>query len=258
MPEPVIKVDVENEVALVTLNRPQAMNALSRELRAAIAETFENLEADPAIRVVILTGAGKAFCAGLDLKELGQGRDTVQGSVETKDPVTSIAKFSGPIIGAINGVAITGGFELALACDVLICSSEARFADTHGRVGILPGWGLSQRLSRTIGIYRAKELSLTGNFLTANQAADWGLANRVVAPDELIPAAKKLATDMLSLVPEALSGYKRLIDQGYAEAFGDALKTEHKFSGAANTTVRSADIEARRESIRQRGQTQKG
>ena len=258
MSEPVIKVDVENEVALVTLNRPTAMNALSRELRTAIADTFEKLEADPAVRVVILTGAGKAFCAGLDLKELGQGRDTVQGTVETKDPVTSIARFSGPIIGAINGVAITGGFELALACEVLICSSEARFADTHGRVGILPGWGLSQRLSRTIGIYRAKELSLTGNFLTAQQAADWGLANRVVAPDELIPAAKKLAADMLSLVPEALSGYKRLIDQGYAENFGDALKTELKFSGAANKAVRSADIEARRESIRQRGQTQKG
>jgi enoyl-CoA hydratase len=258
MSEPVIKVEIDNEVALVTLNRPTAMNALSRELRAAIADTFEKLEADPAVRVVILTGAGKAFCAGLDLKELGQGRDTVQGTVETKDPVTSIAKFSGPIIGAINGVAITGGFELALACDVLICSSEARFADTHGRVGILPGWGLSQRLSRTIGIYRAKELSLTGNFLTAQQAADWGLANRVVAPNELIPAAKKLAADMLSLVPEALSGYKRLIDQGYAESFGDALKTELKFSGAANKAVRSADIEARREAIRQRGQTQKG
>jgi enoyl-CoA hydratase len=258
MSEPVIKVDVENEVALVTLNRPTAMNALSRELRAAIAETFEKLEADAAVRVAILTGAGKAFCAGLDLKELGQGRDSVLGTVESKDPVTSIGRFSGPIIGAINGVAITGGFELALACDVLICSSEARFADTHGRVGILPGWGLSQRLSRTIGIYRAKELSLTGNFLTAQQAADWGLANRVVAPDELIPAAKKLAADMLSLVPDALSGYKKLIDQGYAQAFGDALKTELKFSGAANKAVRSTDIEARREAIRQRGQTQKG
>jgi enoyl-CoA hydratase/carnithine racemase len=258
MSEPVIHVEADGEVALVTLNRPQAMNALSRELRGAIAETFERLEADPAVRVVILTGAGKAFCAGLDLKELGQGRDTVQGTVETKDPVTSIAHFSGPIIGAINGVAITGGFELALACDILICSSEARFADTHGRVGILPGWGLSQRLSRTIGIYRAKELSLTGNFLTAQQACDWGLANRVVAPDELIPACRKLAVDMLSLVPEALSGYKRLIDQGYAESFGEALKTELKFSGAANKAVRSTDIEARRESIRARGQTQKG
>ncbi len=257
MSEPVILVEKHGETAVVTLNRPQAMNALSRELRAAIAETFDALEADPGIRVAILTGAGKAFCAGLDLKELGQGADTVQGTVTTRDPVTSMGRFSGPIIGAINGVAITGGFEIALACDVLICSSEARFADTHGRVGILPGWGLSQKLSRAIGIYRAKELSLTGNFMTASQAHDWGLANRVVAPDQLMPACRKLAGDMLSLVPEALSGYKRLIDQGYGENFGDALKTELKFSGAANQTVQSSEIESRREAIRQRGQAQK-
>ena len=255
---PVILVEKQDETALVTLNRPQAMNALSRELRAGLAETFQMLEADPAVREVILTGAGKAFCAGLDLKELGEGRDTVQGTVETKDPVTSLLGFSGPVIGAINGVAVTGGFELALACDVLVCSTEARFADTHGRVGILPGWGLSQRLSRTIGIYRAKELSLTGNFLTAQQACDWGLVNRVVAPDDLIPTCRKLAADMLSLVPECLAGYKRLIDRGYAESFGDALETELNVSGAANKRVRSADIEARREAIRRRGQTQKG
>jgi len=256
--EPVILVEKTGELALVTLNRPQAMNALSRELRAAIAETFDALEADPDVRVAILTGAGKAFCAGLDLKELGQGADTVQGSVATRDPVSSIGRFSGPVIGAINGVAITGGFELALACDVLICSSDARFADTHGRVGILPGWGLSQKLSRTIGIYRAKELSLTGNFLSAAQAAEWGLANRVVQPGELLPACRKLADDMLSLVPACLSGYKRLIDQGYDEDFGEALKTELRVSGAANKAVRSSEVEARREAIRRRGQAQSG
>lgn len=257
MSDPVILVEKHGETALVTLNRPQAMNALSSALRAAIAETFDKLEADPNTRVVILTGAGKAFCAGLDLKELGQGRDSVQGTVEIKDPVTSMARFTGPIIGAINGVAITGGFEIALACDVLLCSSEARFADTHGRVGILPGWGLSQRLSRTIGIYRAKELSLTGNFMTAQQAYEWGMVNRVVAPAELIPAAKKLADDMLTLVPEALSGYKRVIDSGYAESFGEGLRTELRLSAAANKSVRAGDIESRREAIRQRGQAQK-
>jgi enoyl-CoA hydratase len=257
MRDPVILVEKHGEAALVTLNRPHAMNALSRELRVAIAETFDALEADPNVRVAILTGAGKAFCAGLDLKELGRGADTVQGSVTARDPATSMSRFSGPIIGAINGVAVTGGFEIALACDVLICSTDARFADTHGRVGILPGWGLSQRLSRTIGIYRAKELSLTGNFLSAEQARDWGLANRVVAPNELIPACRKLADDMLSLVPDCLAGYKRLIDQGYGENFADALKTELRLSGAANKSVRSSDVEARREAIRQRGQAQK-
>jgi enoyl-CoA hydratase len=117
---------------------------------------------------------------------------------------------------------------------------------------------LSQKLSRTIGIYRAKELSLTGNFLSASQAAEWGLVNRVVAPNELLPACRKLGEDMLSLVPACLSGYKKLIDQGYAENFGEALKTELRVSGAANKVVRSADVEARREAIRQRGQAQKG
>ncbi|MBI1210685.1 MAG: enoyl-CoA hydratase [Alphaproteobacteria bacterium] len=258
MSEQVILVEKSGECAVVTLNRPKAMNALSRELRAAIAETFDTLEADPRVRVAILTGAGKAFCAGLDLKELGAGADTVQGTVSTRDPVSSIGRFSGPVIGAINGVAITGGFELALACDVLIASTDARFADTHGRVGILPGWGLSQKLSRAIGIYRAKELSLTGNFLSAAQAAEWGLVNRVVEPAELLPACRKLADDMLSLVPECLSGYKRLIDEGYAESFGEALKTELRVSGAANKAVKSSEVEARREAIRQRGQSQKG
>ena len=253
----VILVEKSGGVATVTLNRPTAMNALSQELRSAIAETFEKLEADPEVRAAILTGAGKAFCAGLDLKELGSGASTVNGTVTTQDPVTSIGRFSGPVIGAINGVAITGGFELALACDVLICSENARFADTHARVGILPGWGLSQKLSRAIGIYRAKELSLTGNFLSATQAADWGLVNRVVAPDDLLPVCRKLADDMLSVVPDCLPAYKKLIDEGFAQSFGEGIRTERRFSNERNAAVGAEAIEARREAIRQRGQQQK-
>lgn len=257
MTSSVLTVEIKDEIALVTLNRPNAMNALSRELRSAIAVTFESLNANPGVRAGILTGAGKAFCAGLDLKELGQGADTVSGSVEALDPVTSIGKFSKPLIGAINGVAITGGFELALACDLLVCAPEARFADTHGRVGILPGWGLSQKLSRTIGIYRAKELSLTGNFLSATQACEWGMVNRVVPTQDLIATCRKLAADMLSLVPECLPAYKKLIDDGYAQDFGASLFTERKFSGAANKAVSAGEIEARRELVRARGQQQK-
>ena len=253
--EPVVLIEKSGGLAVVTLNRPGAMNALSRELRGAIAQTFAALESDPDVRVAILTGAGRAFCAGLDLKELGGG-DSVQGTVTTADPVRSIAQFSGPVIGAINGVAITGGFELALTCDVLVCSTEARFADTHGRVGILPGWGLSQKLSRTIGIYRAKELSMTGNFLGAAQAEEWGLVNRVVAPEALLPVGRKLAEDMLTLVPESLVGYKRLIDDGYSQSFADAMRTEERICAEANRTVRPDQIEARREAIRRRGQSQ--
>ena len=269
MSEPVILVEKSGSIATVTLNRPTAMNALSRDLRRAIAETFEELEADENIRVAILTGAGKAFCAGLDLKELGGDASAVGGSSDSsgggvnstigdKDPVTSIGRFSGPVIGAINGVAITGGFELAIACDVLICSENARFADTHARVGILPGWGLSQKLSRAIGIYRAKELSLTGNFLSAQQANEWGLVNRVVPAEELLPTARKLAEDMLSVVPQCLPAYKKLIDDGFAQDFGTALKTERRFSNAANKSVAPEEIAARREGIQSRGKQQTG
>lgn len=257
MSDPVLLVEKSNGIATVTLNRPTAMNALNQDLRNAIADTFKELEADPEIKVAILTGAGKAFCAGLDLKELGeQGLTGSDNAVTSKDPVTSIAQFSGPVICAINGVAITGGFELALAGDVLITSTNARFADTHARVGILPGWGLSQKLSRTIGIFRAKELSLTGNFLSAEQAAEWGLVNRVVSPEELLNVATALANDMLTVVPECLPAYKALIDEGYAQSFGEGIETERRVSGAANSAVSADALESRRAGIQQRGKSQ--
>ena len=163
-----------------------------------------------------------------------------------------------PIIGAINGVAITGGFEIALACDVLIAADTARFADTHARVGVMPGWGLSQRLSRIIGIGRAKELSLTGNFLTAQRAEAWGLVNRVVPVADLMPAARALARDMLSVVPAMLTGYKRLIDDGYALPFGEGMALEATRSTEANRSVEASAVESRREGIRERGQAQQG
>ena len=259
--DPLVLVEKDGGIATVTLNRPKAMNALSRALRTQIAETFEALEADPEIRVAILTGAGKAFCAGLDLKELGQSEQAVggvQGEITLKDPVTAINAFSGPVIGAINGVAITGGFELAIAADILICSENARFADTHARVGIMPGWGLSQKLSRVLGIYRAKELSLTGNFLSAEQAYEWGMVNRVVPADELLPTCRQLAEDMLSVVPECLPTYKKLIDDGFAQSFGDSLQTELKVSAEANKSVAGSAVEKRRAGIQARGKQQTG
>jgi enoyl-CoA hydratase len=258
MPEPVLEIERDGGVATLTLNRPSAMNALSRELRAALADAFATLAYDPEARVAIVTGAGRAFCAGLDLKELGRGEGPVGGSGRAPEPdiLKAMQAFPGPIIGAINGVAVTGGFELALACDVLIASTEARFADTHARVGIMPGWGLSQKLSRAIGIYRAKELSLTGNYLDAKTAEAWGLVNRVVAPDDLLPAARKLAADMLSVPDAALREYKRIIDDGFAEAFGPAMSLEQKRSREWGRSVKPANVEEARKLVRARGQEQ--
>ncbi len=256
MKEPVLLVEKANGIATITLNRPQAMNALSRELSVTLCKAVDTLEADDSVKVLILTGAGKAFCAGLDLKEAGQD-SSVLGMVD-HSPMRTFDRLSKPLIGAINGFAITGGFELALACDLLIASTNARFADTHARVGIVPGWGLSQKLSRVIGIYRAKELSLTGNFLSADQAEAWGLVNRVVAPEELLPTCQKLAEDMLSVTPGFLPIYKKLIDDGYAKSFGKAIKMEDRQSRAANAKVTQGEIEARRENVRARGQKQRG
>lgn len=253
-----VEIERCGEYAVLTLNRPEAMNALSAALKGELAQAVDAMEADPEIRVLILTGAGeRAFSAGLDLKELGAGGATVGDSVDAGDPVTALGAFSGPIIGAINGVAITGGFEVAIACDVLIASENARFADTHARVGIMPGWGLSQKLSRMIGISRAKELSLTGNFLSAEQAERWGLVNRVVAPDELLPAARQLAEDMLSVEPQMLKDYLKLIDDGYAASFGEGMAIEAERS-PGNAAVSAEDVEARRVAVQARGKAQAG
>ena len=255
-----LKVEQTGAIAVVTLDRPEAMNALSRALRRALDEAIRKIAADDSVSVMILTGAGaRAFTAGLDLKELGGSTDALGDANATgaaENPVLAIQQCPKPVIGAINGVAITGGFELALACDVLIASSNARFADTHARVGIMPGWGLSQKLSRIIGVYRAKELSLTGNFLDAQTALDWGLVNRVVSPEELMPAAMKLAEDMASIPADTLCLYKSIIDEGYAANLGEGLAIEHRRSSAHNRTVTPETVEQRRAGIQARGRKQ--
>jgi len=253
-----VTVERDGPIAVVTLNRPEAMNALSRGLRAELATVMRALDGDEGIRAVVLTGAGtRAFTAGLDLKELGvDGLGAANATEAEANPVKAIEQCRKPVIGAINGVAITGGFEVALACDILIASENARFADTHARVGIMPGWGLSQKLSRMIGISRAKELSLTGNFLDAQTACAWGLVNRVVPADELLPAARQLATDIASIDPDKVQTYKRLIDDGYALPFGEAMALEQRESSAANSRVSGAEVEARRRAVMERGRSQ--
>ena len=187
-------------VALVTMNRPDAMNALSTALRDELAATIEALEADADTRVLILTGAGtRAFTAGLDLKELGQA-DGAALSGGARDPVRALANFSGPTIAAVNGVAITGGFELALACDVLIGSPNARFADTHARVGILPGWGLSQRLSRLLGP-RAPRRYRSPAILSMRTGMRLGSAQPHCARRRTHRAGLCLAEDMFPVCP---------------------------------------------------------
>ena len=254
MTEPVLLCERHGPIAVLTLNRPQAMNAISLELRTAIATTFRQLQADDSVAAVILTGNGRAFCAGLDLKELSQGGSVLE--IENEDTVPAILGFDRPVIGAINGVAATGGFELALLCDLLIASPEARFADTHVRVGIVPGWGLSQRLSRLIGAGRAKEFHFTGNFISAEQAQAWGLVNRVVPAEELLPTCLALAQQMAEGDRDTLKTYKQLIDAGLGMNFAAALELERATAHDANGRISQADIAARRGAVQQRGSSQ--
>lgn len=257
MTQPNVLVNVADGVATVTLNRPEAMNALSARLRGELTALFGSLQSQSDVEVVVLTGAGRAFCAGLDLKELGSGVTAVGASDSGLDVSAAIGAFDRPIIGAINGFAITGGFEIALMCDLLICSREARFADTHARVGVFPGWGLSQRLPRLIGPMRAKELSLTGNFLSAERAYEWGMVNRVVESDELMPTALALAQDMLTTEREVRGEILRVLDDGWATTLGDGLKLERERSDGYNRrTFRSERLAELRAGVQQRGRSQ--
>jgi enoyl-CoA hydratase len=251
-----VRVEQSDGIAVLTLNRPDALNALSRALRSEITAAFERIQADGETRVAILTGAGRAFSAGIDLKELASAESMGDSGVVEVSPVVAIEAFEGPVIGAINGHAITGGFELALACDVLIASTRAVFGDTHARVGIVPGWGLSQKLPRLIGIGRAKELSFTGNFIDAEQAERWGLVNRVVEPEALLPTCRQLAEDMLSCDPPSLRRYKRMIDRGYEQSFAEGMRLEARESREHLRGVTPDAVASRRADVQRRGRAQ--
>ena len=261
--EPILLVERDGPAAILTLNRPKQLNALSMALRREIVTTLREVSAAEGVRAIVLTGAGRAFSAGVDLKEAGQqgfalGTDKKPGAEDagSLDMAKAFAACPWPVIGAINGFAITGGFELALMCDVLIASTEARFADTHGRVGLMPVWGLSQKLPRIIGSARAKELSLTGNFLDAPTAERWGLVNRVVAANELMATARKMALEMAQVDGALLKKLKAVIEDGQALPLPEALKMEIQRGNAHNAAVTPAAAEASRKSVMERGREQ--
>jgi enoyl-CoA hydratase len=261
MSDPVILVDRDDAVATVTLNRPQARNALSSELRKTLWQTMRDLDADESVAAIVLTGADPAFCAGLDLKELAATSGAALGETGAAGDTTTsrgpMPPMDTPVIGAINGVAITGGFEVALACDFLIASERAAFADTHARMGIMPGWGLTVLLPEAVGFRRAKELSTTGNFLDAPTALAWGLVNHVVPHDELVPFAQRLAADIASNDEAGVRRMLQTYDEGVLVSGEEAWAIEGRVAGEWQAGGRDgADIEARRRAVTERGRSQ--
>jgi len=249
-------VETAERVRTLTLNRPDARNALSRALQTDAAAALSDAESDHAVDVVVLTGADPAFCAGLDLRELADADADLLGRADDPalSPFAAIRRLTKPVIGAINGACVTGGFELALACDFLVASERAKFADTHGRVGVSPGGGMSVLLPQAIGLRRAKELSLTGNFLDAHEAYRVGLVNHLVAHDELLPTAKRLAGDIAGNDQPAIRNLKSLYDRGSRMTAADALALEHDVF--ESWKVDPAEVERRRTAVTARGSAQ--
>jgi enoyl-CoA hydratase len=245
----------------ITLNRPDARNALSsallRDLRAAVRAAQD----DDGTDVIILTGADPAFCAGLDLKELGGGNRGLASSnpkadtpIDQRGPLPPGPK---PVIGAINGAAITGGFELALACDFLVASDRARFADTHARVGIQPWWGLTVLLPQAIGLRRAREMSATGNFCDAQRALEWGLVNHVVPHEDLLAFTRGLAADIASSDQRAVRRIFATYAEGSRVTVGDAWLVESDVAAEWQGKGLDPDeIERRRQGVVDRGRQQ--
>jgi len=247
--DPVLLIDTTDRVRTLTLNRPQSRNALSAELRRRFFRALADAESDDTVDVLIVTGADPVFCAGLDLKELGD-------TTELPDISPKWPAMRKPVIGAINGAAVTGGLELALYCDVLIASENARFADTHARVGLLPTWGLSVRLPQKVGVGMARRMSLTGDYLSAQDALRCGLVTEVVAHDDLLPAAGRIAASIAGnnqkAVRALLDSYHRI--DGVATNPGLWVEAE-----SARQWMREAsgdDIAASRASVMERGRTQ--
>lgn len=264
MPEPVL-VDTADRITTVTLNRPEARNALSRAVTHALWDAVTTAGADPDVDAVILTGADPAFCAGVDLKEVsGDSVSTVDARPAGQGPerdTNGLFRFlpviDKPVIGAVNGVAVTGGLELALQCTFLVASERARFADTHARIGIMPGGGVTVLLAQTIGLRRAVEMSLTGNFLTADDALRLGLVNHVVPHQDLLPTARRLAVD---IVDNDQVGVRRLLGHYRRLANAATLDEAHLMEGYLAETWRpgTSQVAARRAAVTTRGRAQAG
>jgi enoyl-CoA hydratase len=248
VPDDVLLIETTDRIRTLTLNRPHARNALSAQLRDSLFPALRDAEVADDVDVVILTGADPAFCAGVDLKELGGG---------LPDLSPAWPSMTKPVIGAINGVAVTGGLELALCCDILIASERARFADTHARVGLLPSWGLSVRLPQAVGRGLARRMSLTGDFMLADDALRAGLVTQVVLHDALLSTARAVAASIVgnnqAAVRALLDSYHRIDDAQTREG----LRIEAESAGRwLETHASSADIAANREAVLRRGRAQ--
>jgi len=209
-----VDVDTADGVGTITLNRPEARNALSGEMTELLDDAIVALDAEADVGAIILTGADPAFCAGFDLNALSS-EPRAEQQERQQSPVKHLGLMPDhqtPVIGAINGAAVTGGLELALCCDFMVASDRARFADTHARVGAMPGGGMTIRLPQLIGVDRARRMSFTGDFITAQTAYDWGLVVEVVPHARLMDRAREMAASMAAIPAHNVREVRRMYE----------------------------------------------
>lgn len=240
-----VLVEVDSRVALVTLNRPERRNSLTATMMRRVRAAVGKADAREDVDAIVLTGAGKSFCAGLDLDELGStGENLVEGGKGPPVPVTTV-----PLIGAINGAAVAGGLELALHCDFLIASDRARFADTHARVGVIPGWGASAWLPHIVGPRNALSMSMTARFVEAEEAVRMGLVSEVVAAADLVPRARERAMQIVGNDQPTVRALLALMRKTATLAPEQGLMLEAEATAAWAAGVREEDIAKRKAGI---------
>jgi enoyl-CoA hydratase/carnithine racemase len=237
-----VSLDEEFHVALVQLNRPEARNALSPEMRAEIADSLERLDADPEVRCIVLAGSDEFFAAGADIRTMAERPLDAPPDPEGMRFWTQISAIGTPIVAAVSGYAFGGGCELAMACDMIVCDEKTRFGQPEITLGIIPGGGGTQRLARAIGKQRAMEYVLTGRRWDARQAERWGLVNKVVGKGAWLTEAIELARVIAERPPLAVRLGKRAVqvaeDTGLAEGlraerelFDEAMASEDRVEG---------------------------
>jgi enoyl-CoA hydratase len=219
--------EIKGSVATITLNRPNRKNAINQALLTGLYNCIEKITESDEIKVGIITGNGDSFCSGIDLDCLSTD-NLFDPRSDGKDMPEIFGYCNKPIIGAVNGYAITGGFEIALNCDFLIASERAVFADTHAKVGIHPGWGMSQLLQQAVGQRLAKQFSATCEKISAQRALSCGLVNEIIPTDKLLLRAIEIAEEICSVNYEMMLTMKKLIEEKNSNSFNTALAIERK------------------------------
>jgi enoyl-CoA hydratase len=242
----------QDGIGVITLNRPQVLNALSPDSLDELREGILEAGRDPEVQVVILTGAGKAFAAGADLQSLGtqkleNGRVGALIDTAAVGVIEAIQALPKVVIAAVNGHCYTGALEIVLACDIILAADEAKFGDTHVRWGLRPSWGMSQRLPRAVGYYKARELSFTAAIIDAAEALQIGLVSRLAPAEKLIETARQMAQQIRLNSLEAVAAYKQLYNATQLETMEKGLRYE------ALSEFTISDTQSRIESFKKKG-----